>query len=241
MLSMFRSLTRIEYGESRERSALSTAVRIGSRFGAMFTAVNLTASSLNAWLRLFGTRRSNQSVPTLRDQVARVVGRDRVVDRRRDEDVLGLGRERREILERLLLHLDVDGVVGLPRRDQRDARVDLAGDAAERAHHADVTGIDLREAEEHGREQEDAARDADRQEPLRTIGVALDVDAIGSGIAVEDEAEPTPTAITQTMAMKIQNIAAPRIDDHARRAPRHRRRAQISAVSALCRPPRPAS
>ena len=65
MLSMLRSLTRIEYGESRARSAFRTAERMTSRFGAMSTAVNLTASSLNAWLRLFGTSRSNQSVPTL--------------------------------------------------------------------------------------------------------------------------------------------------------------------------------
>ena len=65
MLSMFRSLTRIEYGERAGlRSALSTALRMVSRLGAISTAANLTASSLNAWLRLFGTSRSNQSVPT---------------------------------------------------------------------------------------------------------------------------------------------------------------------------------
>ena len=101
-----------------------------------------------------------------RDQAAGILGSDGVVDRRRDEDVLGLLRERLEIVERLLLHLDVDRVVGLPGRDQRDARLDLTRDAAERAHDADVPGIDLRKAEEHGREDEDHARRADRQQAL---------------------------------------------------------------------------
>ena len=76
---------------------------------------------------------------------------------------------------------------GLPRRDQRDAGVDLPRDAPERAHHADVAGVDLREAEEHRREHEDAGGRADRDETLWPVGVALDVDAVGIRVAVEDQ------------------------------------------------------
>ena len=165
---------------------------MASRLGAISTAANLTASSLNAWLRLFGHEPVEPVGADPGDQAAGILGRDRVVDRRGDEDVLGLLRERLEIVERLLLHLHVDGVVGLPGRDQRDARLDLARDAAERAHDAHVPGIDLRKAEEHRGEHPDGTRNADRQQARDAVGVALDVDAVGVGIAVEDEPGADP-------------------------------------------------
>jgi hypothetical protein len=77
--------------------------------------------------------------------------------------------------------------VGLPWGDQRDAGVDLPGDAAERAYDTDVPGVDLGEAEEHRGEDEDHARAAHGDEPRQPIGMPFGVDAVGVGVTVKDE------------------------------------------------------